>query len=60
MQFGHKMSQNVFQMWMDIITGRLPGIISMHDDICIFGKTQQEHDTNLLQLTKTAAQMALC
>ena len=54
------MSQDVFQMRMDNITDRLPGIISIHDDICIFRKTQQEHDGNLLQLMKTAAKMALC
>ena len=48
------MSQDVFQMRMDNITERLEGIISIHDDICIFGKTQQEHNENLLQLMKTA------
>ena len=31
----------------------------MHDDICIFGKTKQEHDENLPQLMKTASKMAL-
>ena len=34
MSFGLKMSQNVFQMWMDQIIDRLPGIIAIHDDIC--------------------------
>ena len=48
------MSQDVFQMRMDNITERLAGITSIHDDICIFGKTQQEHNENLLQLMKTA------
>ena len=60
MPFGLKMSQDVFQMGMDNITDRLPGIILIHNDICIFGKTQQEHDENLLQLMKTATNMALC
>ena len=46
------MSQDVFQMRRDNITERLEGIISIHDDICIFGKTQHEHDENLLQLMK--------
>ena len=46
------MSQDVFQMRMDNITERLAGIISIHNDICIIGKTQQEHDENLLQLIK--------
>ena len=48
------MSQDIFQRRMDNITERLKGIISIHDDICVFGKTQQEHDENLLQLMKVA------
>ena len=46
-------------MRRDQLTERLPGIISMHDDICIFRKTQQEHDQNLLQLMKTASKNGL-
>ena len=38
MPFGLKMSQDVFQMRMDQITDRLPGVIAIHDDICIYGK----------------------
>ena len=59
MPFGLKMSQDVFQMRMDNITERLKGIISIHDDICVFGKTQQEHDENLLQLMKIAQKHSL-
>ena len=59
MPFGLKMCQDIFQMRMDNITVRLPGIISIYDDICIFGKTQQEHKENLLQLMKTAAKHSL-
>ena len=54
MPFGLKMSQDVFQMWMDQITNRLPGVMAIHDDICVFGKDTAEHDYNLLQLMKTA------
>ena len=54
MLFGLKMAQVVFQMRMDQITERLPGIIPIHDDICVFGKTQEQHDKHLLQLLKTA------
>ena len=54
MPFGLKMSQVVFQMWMDQITDRLPGIIAIHDDISVFGKDTAVHDYNLLQLMKTA------
>ena len=53
------MSQDVFQMRMDNITERLKGIISIYDDIYIFGKTQQEHDKNLLQLMKIAQKHSL-
>ena len=52
--FSLKMAQDVFQMRMDQITERLPGIIAIHDDICVFGKTQEQHDKHLLQLLKTA------
>ena len=54
MSFGLMMAQGVFQMRMDQITERLPGIIAIHNDICVFGKTQQQHDKHLLQLLKTA------
>ena len=43
---------------MDQITNRLPGIIAIHNDICVFGKTQ-EHDKHLLQILKTAAKQGL-
>ena len=55
MPFSLKMAQDVFQMRMDQITERLPGIIAIHDDICAFGKTQQQHDKHLLQPLKTAS-----
>ena len=47
------------QMHMDQITNRLAGIIAIHDDICVYGKTREEHDTNLLQLMKTASKNGL-
>ena len=51
MPFGLKMSQDVFEMQMDQISNRLPGVIAMHNDICVFGKDTAEHDYNLLQKT---------
>ena len=42
-------------MCMDQITDRLPGIIAIHDDICVYSKTREEHDINLLKLMKTAS-----
>ena len=59
MPFGLKMSRDVFQMQMDQIMNRLPGIIAIHDDICVYGKDTAEHDRNLLQLIKTAGQQGL-
>ena len=41
------MSQGVFQIGMDQIANRLPEIITIHDDICVYGKTREEHDTHL-------------
>ena len=59
MPFGLKMSQGVFQMHMDQITNRLPGIIAIHAEICVLGKTREEHDTHQLQIMKTASQNGL-
>ena len=52
MPFGLKMSQDVFQMWMDQITNRLPGITAIH--ICVCSKDTTENDNNLLKLMQTA------
>ena len=54
MPFGLKMSQDVFQRCMDQITDRLPGIIAIHNEICMYGQDIAEHDHNLLQFMKTA------
>ena len=35
MPFRFKMSQDVFQICMDQITNRLPGIIAIHDELCV-------------------------
>ena len=41
-------------MRIDHITDRLPGVIAIHNDICVYGKTQEQHHRHLLQLLKTA------
>ena len=41
--FGLKMCQGVFQMHMDKINNRLPGIIAIHDGICAFAKKQERN-----------------
>ena len=50
MPFAAKMSQDVFQLWMDAILEQCPGVIGIHDDMAIFGMDQQDHDTNLINL----------
>ena len=50
MPFGAKMSQDMFQLWMDAILEQCPGIIGIHDDMVIFGVDQEDHDANLINL----------
>ena len=50
MPFGTKMSQDVFQLWMDAILKQCPGVIGIHDDMVIFGVDQEDHDANLIIL----------
>ena len=54
MSFGLKMSWDVFQMQMDQATDHLPAIITILDDICVFGLTPEEHDEHLLYLMQSA------
>ena len=57
-EIGHrtcaKMSQDVFQMKMDIIMEKYPGVISIHDGIVIYGTSKQDHDANLINLLNVA------
>ena len=50
MPFGAKMSQNVFQMNMDLIMERCPGVISIHDDIVVYGTREEDYDAYLSNL----------
>ena len=50
MPFRAKMSQDVFQLWMDAILEQCPGVIGIHDDMVIFGVDQEDHDANLINL----------
>ena len=54
MPFGAKMSQDVFQMKMDLIMERCPGVISIHDDIAVYGVSDEDHDANLINLLNVA------
>ena len=50
MPFGAKMSRDVFQLRMDAILEQCPGVIGIHDDIVIFGTSNEDHDANLINL----------
>ena len=54
MPFGAKMSQHIFQMKMDLIMERCPGVISIHDDIVVYGVSKEDHDANLINLLNVA------
>ena len=54
MPFEAKMSQDVFQMKMDLIMERCPGVISIHDDIVVYGVSDEDHDANLINLLNVA------
>ena len=57
--FGLNLSQDIFQERMDIILENCPGTISIADDIGVFGKDQQEHYSNLMNLMKEALKNGL-
>ena len=46
MSFGLKMSQDIFQMCMDKITNRVPGIIATHDDVYLGKQEKNMTDTD--------------
>ena len=48
--FGVNVSQDLFQEAMDEITRDLDGVISIADDLCVYGSSEAEHDRNLHQL----------
>ena len=54
MPFGAKMSQDVFQMKMDLIMEQCPGVISIHNDIVVYGVSEEDHDANLVNLLNVA------
>ena len=48
------MSQDVFQMKMDLIMERCPRVISIHNDIVVYGVSEEDHDVNLVNLLNVA------
>ena len=41
-------------MKMDLIMERCPGVISIHDDIVVYGTSEEDHDANLINLLNVA------
>ena len=57
--FGLKTSQDVFQKAMDQILEGLPGVISIANDIVVYGTNEQDHDQNLHGLMQRARERSL-
>ena len=57
--FGLNVSQDIFQLEIDRILEGCSGTVCIADDIVVYGTTEEEHDSNLLQLMRTARQRGL-
>lgn len=57
--FGLSVSQDLFQAKMDEILDGLQGVVSIADDITVYGETQEEHDRNLRKLMERAREKGL-
>ena len=57
--FGLNVSQDIFQMKMDQILEECPETLGISDDVCVFGKTEEEHDENLRNLMKISQKRGL-
>ena len=57
--FGLSVSQDIFQQRMDSVLERCDGAIGIADDVAVYGKTEEEHHRNLIQLMQVAEQNGL-
>jgi hypothetical protein len=57
--FGLNISQDIFQQRIDEILEGLEGCIGIADDICVFGRTEEEHDRRLVALMERAKDRGL-
>ena len=60
MPFGQVMSQDVFMQRMDMILEKCFGTIGLIDDVNVYGKKKEEHDSNLHNLMRIARTEGLC
>ena len=59
MAFGLKMSHDIFQMKIDQIVERSSGILCIHNDLYVHGKSENEHGSNLFNLMQVASNRGL-
>ena len=57
--FGLKMSQDIFQMKMDDIVAQCPGVLTIHNDVFIYGKNDRDHNANIINLFNVAQKEGL-
>ena len=57
--FRLKMSQDIFQMWMDGIVAQCPGVLAIHVDVFIYRKDDRDHDANIINLFNVAQKEGL-
>ena len=57
--FGLNVSQDKFQKRMDEILEGLDGVVGIADDVCVYGKTREEHDQRLINLMNRAVEKGL-
>ena len=48
--FGLKCSQGIFQVRMDQLLSGLPGILTVYEDVTVYGKDDDDHDAALSDL----------
>ena len=54
------MSQDVFMQRLDMILEKCPGTIGLIDDVIVYGKMKEEHDSNLHNLMRIVWTKGLC
>ena len=52
--FGLCVSQDLFQQRIDRVIERCEGVAAIADDIVVYGKTEEQHDRNLINLMEIA------
>ena len=56
---GSKIASDIFQKKLDSVYIGLPGVTGIADDMVIFGKTEEEHNRNLILFLETTRKNGL-